>query len=253
MIPKIVHYCWYGGKPKPPMVISCIRSWRKYLPDWTFVGWNESNSEPMQSCKYFRDALTHKGYAFVSDYARLFALNRWGGVYLDTDLELFRSLAPFLENEMFTSNIIDRKGTRTYSSRIDSFGELIDENKPYIGFGLQSPIIGAEKGHWFIKELLDYYENLQYSTDEHVIIDAVMAELLYKHGFKYIDEEQNIDGVHIYPTKLFQCYRNIFSKGAVSMHWCMNSWGKSKNVAKRIMFKFPAAFKVYRSAIDLLR
>ena len=154
---------------------------------------------------------------------------------------------------MFTSNIIDRKDTRTYSSRIDSFGELIDENKPYIGFGLQSPIIGAEKGHWFIKELLDYYENLQYSTDEHVIIDAVMAELLYKHGFKYIDEEQNIDGVHIYPTKLFQCYRNIFSKGAVSMHWCMNSWGKSKNVVKRIMFKFPAAFKVYRSAIDLLR
>lgn len=153
---------------------------------------------------------------------------------------------------MFTSNIIDRKGTRTYSSRIDSFGELIDENKPYIGFGLQSPIIGAEKGHWFIKELLDYYENLQYSTDEHVIIDAVMAELLYKHGFRYIDEEQNIDGVHIYPTKLFQCYRNIFYKRAVSMHWCMNSWVSSTNILKRIMYYNPMVFKIYRTIKDQL-
>ena len=100
MIPKILHYCWFGGKPKPPLVRRCIASWKRHCPDWQLIEWNESNFDTNQN-GYTRMCIREGRYAFLSDYVRLWAVEAYGGVYLDTDVELLGSLEDLLEEEAF--------------------------------------------------------------------------------------------------------------------------------------------------------
>ena len=101
MIPKIIHYCWFGGKNLPPLAKRCIASWKKYLPDYEIKEWNESNFD-INCCDYVREAYQAKKWAFVTDYVRLFVLVNEGGIYMDTDVEVIGSLDYFLENEAFS-------------------------------------------------------------------------------------------------------------------------------------------------------
>ena len=94
MIPKVIHYCWFGGKPLPPLAEKCIASWRKYLPDYEIRRWDETNFD-VEAHPYTRDAYAAGLYAFVSDYARFKILFEHGGVYFDTDVEVIRPLFSF--------------------------------------------------------------------------------------------------------------------------------------------------------------
>lgn len=95
MIPKIIHYCWFGRGAMSELVLRCIASWREHMPDWQYVLWNEDNFD-VNSVPYVQEAYAHRKFAFVSDYVRLWALERMGGVYLDTDVEALRSFEPLL-------------------------------------------------------------------------------------------------------------------------------------------------------------
>ena len=99
-IPKIIHYCWFGGGPINPESRKCIESWKKYCPDYKIIEWNEQNFEISQN-RYAQQAYEAKKYAFVSDYVRLAVLYRYGGIYLDTDVELVRPLDELLEHKGF--------------------------------------------------------------------------------------------------------------------------------------------------------
>lgn len=99
-IPKIIHYCWFGGGPISPESRKCIESWKKYCPDYKIIEWNEQNFEISQN-RYAQQAYEAKKYAFVSDYVRLAVLYRYGGIYLDTDVELVRPLDELLEHKGF--------------------------------------------------------------------------------------------------------------------------------------------------------
>ncbi len=91
MIPKVIHYCWFGGKPLPDSAVACIESWKKFCPDYEIKEWNE-NTFDISCCAYVKEAAEMKKWAFVSDYCRFYALYREGGVYMDTDVELLRSI-----------------------------------------------------------------------------------------------------------------------------------------------------------------
>ncbi|HBD1491706.1 TPA: glycosyltransferase family 32 protein, partial [Escherichia coli] len=101
MIPKIIHYCWFGGGDKPALVKKCMGTWEKVLPGWDIIEWNEDNS-PL-SVPYVKNALEDKRYAFAADYVRFYALKTMGGVYLDTDVELIKDISPLLNNKFFTA------------------------------------------------------------------------------------------------------------------------------------------------------
>ena len=101
MIPKIIHYCWFGRGEMPELVQNCIASWHMYMPDWEFHLWSEDNFNIASSPRYVREAHEAKKYAFVSDYVRLWALEQEGGVYLDTDVEALRSFEPLLNDTAF--------------------------------------------------------------------------------------------------------------------------------------------------------
>ncbi len=100
MIPKIIHYCWFGRGEMPELVLRCIASWHEHMPDWQYVLWNEDNFD-VSSVPYVQEAYAHRKFAFVSDYVRLWALERMGGVYLDVDFEVYKSFAPLLNDSAF--------------------------------------------------------------------------------------------------------------------------------------------------------
>ena len=99
-IPKIIHYCWFGGKPLPNTAIKCIRSWKKHCPDYEIHCWNEKNFD-INVCPYVKEAYEEKAWAFVSDYARLWIIYNYGGIYLDTDVELLKNIDNLLKYDVF--------------------------------------------------------------------------------------------------------------------------------------------------------
>ena len=99
-IPKKIHYCWFGGNPLPKETVEYIKSWKKYCPDYEIIEWNESNFDINRNL-YIKQAYEAKKYAFVSDYVRVFALYKYGGIYLDTDVEVFKDFNDLLDNESF--------------------------------------------------------------------------------------------------------------------------------------------------------
>ena len=101
MIPKIIHYCWFGKGEMPELVQNCISSWHTHMPNWDYQLWTEDNFDMLSAPAYVQEAYAAKKYAFVSDYVRLWALQREGGLYLDTDVEVLRSFEPLLNDTAF--------------------------------------------------------------------------------------------------------------------------------------------------------
>ena len=132
MIPKIIHYCWFGEKPMSPLIQACILSWKKYLPDWEIKEWNELNS-PIDH-PFVKKALQDKKYAFAADYVRCYALYEYGGVYLDTDMEIIRDLSPLLIYDFFSA--------------------YEDSDKSKVSCGA----IGSLKGNILMYKMLKYYD-----------------------------------------------------------------------------------------------
>ena len=128
MIPKIIHYCWYGGKELPGLAMYCIESWKKFCPDYKIIRWDETNTN-LQENEYIKEAYENKKWAFITDYVRLKVLYEIGGVYMDTDVELVGTLDPFLNHEAFSGF----------------------ENSTQIPTG----IMAAQKGQPFFKQLLN--------------------------------------------------------------------------------------------------
>ena len=134
MISKIIHYCWFGKNEKPQVVINCIDTWSKFFSDWKIIEWNEDNYD-LSGNKYIEDAYKLKKWAFVSDIVRLDVLYRYGGIYLDTDVEFIKPLP---------------------TSYLNFKGFMGFEYTNIIAPGL---IFGVEKENLFIKEILDSYMN----------------------------------------------------------------------------------------------
>ena len=97
---KKIHYCWFGGKPLPRKVKQCIKTWKKFLPDYEIIEWNEQNFN-IKSCTFVEQAYENKKWAFVSDYARIYALYKEGGIYFDTDVKVLKDINNIIDKEMF--------------------------------------------------------------------------------------------------------------------------------------------------------
>jgi mannosyltransferase OCH1-like enzyme len=136
MIPKVIHYCWFGGKPLPELAKKCIASWKKKCPDYEIKEWNETNFD-LSSNRYLQEAIKMKKWAFASDYIRLAVLYNEGGIYLDTDVEILKPLDKFLRHDFFTNfenlamisqaeNLqLQRANLRSYDARLTETGILI--------------------------------------------------------------------------------------------------------------------------------
>lgn len=150
MIPKVIHYCWFGGSPKSDLIKKCIDSWHEFCPDYQIIEWNETNFD-VNCNSYVKAAYEDKKWAFVSDYARLFVVYNNGGIYLDTDVLLHNSIDELLEHECW----------------------LASDDVRYIATGLG---FGAEKYNWLINKVMNAYEDYTYPSGTNVIRDTVIFE-----------------------------------------------------------------------------
>ena len=223
-IPRIIHYCWFGRSEKPEIVKKCIQSWKNILTDYEIIEWNEDNFD-INSNKYVKEAYENKKYAFVSDYVRVKVLYDMGGIYLDTDVEVYKSLDKFLEEESFWGF----------------------EEKNYIA----TSTIGARSGNRLIKQFLDFYEGKSYTEmakDVETSTNVQIVTRIFKEiGFEMNGERQSIDNIGtIYPQEYFSPYDyiNYYDKKTdktYTMHHFYKSWispkDKIKSNIKKVLAK----------------
>lgn len=181
MIPKIIHWIWFGKGEIPELEKKCIESWKRIMPDFQFMLWNEENFD-VSIVGFTREAYEHKKWAFVADYVRLYVLYKYGGWYLDTDVEAIRSLTPLLNNSLVMST--------------DSAGYI------------ESAIIGAEAKHIYLKEALDYYNKLSFVEDSGrlnvEVINTYLQLLLKKYGYIQKNKLQFLDaGIVLFTDDYF--------------------------------------------------
>lgn len=206
-IPKILHYCWFGGKPKPPLAEKCIRSWRKFCPDFEIREWNESNFDLEQVPAYVRQAYEAGRWAFVSDYVRLRALTEVGGVYLDTDVEIVRPLDPFLKHEAFAGF------------------EHLER--------VQTGVLACRNGFPLFQEFLAYYDTAVFrrpdgSMDTTTNV-GILTGICRKKGLVFNDTFQVVDGLAVYPREVFcpvdyDTMKLKKTRKTVTIHWFSGSW-----------------------------
>lgn len=207
MIPKKIHYCWFGKGPKNELAIKCIESWKKILPDYELKEWNEENFD-ITSNQYVKEAYEARKFAFVTDYVRLYALYHEGGVYMDTDVEVLKTYTPFLHHKAFS-------------------GFETDGNVP-------TGMMAAEQGSVWAKDLLDGYKNrkfiLEDSSFDMTTNTFVITKYMLEKGLVLNNTYQDIpDLCTMYPADYF-CPKDHrtgkikCSKNTVCIHHFAGSW-----------------------------
>lgn len=216
MIPKKIHYCWFGGNPLTPLALKCINSWKKFFPDYEIIEWNEDNFD-VNSIPYTEQAYREKKYAFVSDYARFKILYEEGGIYFDTDVEV-----------------------------IKSFDDIIAKG-PFMGCELKNPLqgvapglgLGIEQKHPLYKDIIDSYQDLVFikpdGTHNLKTVVKYVTEILINAGLHDTETIQCIEGIFIYPYDYFNPFDNNTGILKVtinthSIHWFAKSWLNSNKI-----------------------
>lgn len=209
-IPKTIHYFWFGHNPLSREIVECINSWKKFCPDYEIKRWDETNFKIDKAPRYVQEAYKAKKWAFVSDYARLYILNEYGGVYLDTDVKLIKGLNEIVEKGPFLAC------------------EGLNPIKVNPGLGMATYGNNA-----LIKDILKEYEkevfilkNNQYNKK--TIVTRFTVRLM-KDGLQDIDKVQNINGFNIYPVDYFcpldfETGQLKITPNTVGIHLYLGSW-----------------------------
>ena len=226
-IPKVIHYCWFGQNPLPAQVRCCIDSWKKYCPDYKIIQWNESNFD-VNSIAYTREAYAAKKWAFVSDYARLKIVYENGGIYLDTDVELVRSLDPLLH--------------------LDGFMGFQEPSLAATGLGF-----GAIRRHPAIYAMMSDYDDLSFFRPDHTMDTTPCPDrntaCLIRLGLKPDGTYQTVQGLTILPSdylcpKSYQTGKTVLTENTYSIHHYQASW-LPPNEIRWMKFRQLSGDKIY--------
>ena len=225
-IPKVIHYCWFGRNKLPKLARKCIKSWKKYLPDYEIIEWNESNYDISKN-RYMREAYEAKKWGFVPDYARLDIIQKYGGFYLDTDVELIKCLDEYRKYPCF-------------------FG-VEKPDKAALGLGF-----GAEPGNSIITEMLQQYDEMSFLKDDGTYdltpSPEFQTKIMNKYGVYVVECIKQIDNkCYIFPKDYFNPYNMDsglieVSENTVSIHHYAGSWvdsySKFRGKVYQLIYRF---------------
>lgn len=228
MIPKIIHMTWFSGDPYPESIRYMMSTWKKVLPDYEIWLWDMNRLKSEVNSIFANEAVSVRKWAQAADVARLFAVYKYGGIWLDTDVEVFSSLDPFLDNDVFIGR------------------EANMHNRPRERW-LTAHCFGAVPGHPYIKECLDYYAerhfiqctNMNYPECMRyhmVFLPEVMAVAALHYGYDWSglrDDEQLLEsGIKVYPSDYFDSPRYKSMEHVVVIHRALGGWRPGNENAK---------------------
>ena len=222
-IPKVINYFWFGNAEMPDIFYKCVASWKKYCPDYEIKRWDESNFD-ISISNYMIEAYSQKKYAFVSDYARFYILEKYGGIYLDIDVELLKNIDELLYQDAFSG---------------------VENNSNFVAPGL---ILASQPHNKFCKAMLKFYDENGYKKLAGETICTISTKILkeqFNYNNKNINEIQKLNGITIYPSKFFCAYDMILKKEEItddtySIHHYNASWlgigDQLKNLIRKIIY-----------------
>lgn len=221
MIPKIIHYCWFGGKPLPAEVKKCVASWKKYCPDYEIIQWNENNFD-IACHPFVKTAYEAKAWAFVSDYARLKIVYDHGGIYFDTDVELLKPPDALREFSCYFG--VQQEGLLCATG---------------LGFG-------AVKAHPMVGKMLAQYDGRVFRTEDKkkLACPYLNHRALAEKGYQYKDEVVQIDDVVVLPPRFLDPLppgdglKNLLCADTVSVHHYSATWMGGKTALRRKLIRF---------------
>ncbi len=220
IIPKVIHYCWFGDKPIPMQYRRWMESWKKYCPDYEVTEWNEDNYDVHKN-RYISQAYELEKWAFVSDYARIDIINEYGGVYLDTDVELVKNIDVLLQNDAFCGF----------------------ENFRYVAYGLG---FGSKKDNAVLSEMLEYYDRMGFLSEDgtlnQITCPIIQTEVMKRHGLICNGEFQVVEGMTVYPSRIlcgmsphsFRMQCNLDDTYAI--HHYSGSWLENEQEKNKVIF-----------------
>ena len=233
MIPKIIHYCWFGRNPLPELAQKCIASWKKYLPDYEIKEWNEDNFD-VNIIPYTAEAYAAKKYAFVSDYARFWILYKYGGIYFDTDVEVIRPLNDIIAKGNFMGFETDPQ---------PPFDEIKNVSEANVNPGLG---LGVAPGLGLVQKMLDYYNGQHFVHEDNmrnqITVVHIATHVLLDNGLKNVPGIQKVDDCYVYPSEYF-CPINITTgrihveKSTRTIHHYAGTWVDKKFSLKEFIKK----------------
>ena len=221
MIPKTIHYCWFGRGEKPKLAEKCIASWKKFCPDFEIIEWNEDNYD-VTSTPYTRYCYENKKWAYLSDYVRLDVVHSHGGVYFDTDVEVIASIDDFFNSKAFFA---------FESAQIINTG---------LGFG-------AEKESQFLKAMMEQYA---YTSEEDVVIvgcPALNTKALLPFGLKLDGSLQKIDDMLILPAEYMNPYDDPTGRLSITDHTVSIHWYSKSALSKKAILRSKLTRPLHRA------
>lgn len=234
MIPKIIHYTWLGGAPLPELAERCIASWKKYMPDWVYMRWNESNFDIASAPLYVRQAYEARKFAFVSDYVRLWALEQYGGLYMDVDFEVYRP-----------------------------FDDLMDRYPAFAGYEgskrqpvMQGVLASEPHGAW-VTDMLRTYDTRVFRKEDGSLDmtpnTSFFTDRLVEQGFVPDGKEKDVymgSGtfmLHVFPVHYFcpalTTGENVRNEETYCEHMGESSWNTERGWKAKVMRMFSPKWK----------
>ncbi|MCM1140844.1 MAG: glycosyl transferase [Muribaculum sp.] len=246
MIPKIIHYTWFSNDPYPDKILNCMESWKKFLPDYEFCHWDMDSIADIDS-DFLREAISVKKWAYAADYVRLYAIYNYGGIYLDTDVLLYKGFNDLLSCSAFIGKEVS---THIGGSKQEMY--------------LSAHCFGAEKNNEFIADCLRYFNGRKFilSNEDNlpaslkynqVLLPYIQSEIAKLYGYdpKPLSQDiQNLTNVTIYPSVYFDSEKN--NKKAYCRHLAMGSWRESSyNKTQKITLGYKISWRL-RSVFENL-
>lgn len=239
MIPQIIHYTWFSGEQMPQQITECIASWKKYLPNYELRKWDLEAVKDID-VPFLKEALMAKKWAYAADFVRVYAVYHYGGIYLDTDVMLYHSLDSYLDNVAFIGkeNSIHFEGRQSFQY-------------------LSSHCFGAEKGHPFIKNCMDYYRDRHFVISKNdrlpvslrynmVLMPYIQAEIAKCYGYDSSPRIQTVqnckDGLTIYPSEVFDPETIISS--SVCKHLALGGWRENKSSEPEYSLRYKLEWRI---------
>lgn len=235
MIPKIIHYCWFGQGKKPYLIRKCLKSWQRVMPDYDIKEWNEDNFD-INMMPFVSQAYRERKWAFVADVCRFYACYHEGGIYLDTDVEVFRRFDEFLNDNFFI-------GTEVQSQKggVDNV------------ISIDASVFGCEQGNKFALECLNFYHDKSFYLPDGKItggtVQAVATRIIKSYGYIQENKRQFIKewgGINIYPTAFFTNVTEYRDRkdSIYSLHHFDGSWVDKSN--RGFIYKFCRRYDLMR-------